>query len=155
MPIKPVNKLINLRRRSNSTNQTKLNDESEKLTISKLFGVKFIENKTTSKPSYQRSATLSNRPLAAIMDSKKVVLSDEEENGVDDDDDIEKLEEENEDMFDDELIIESRRPKMMNTSVSSVAIAAKPVATVKKSHSTLSSDLKRRFLKFTKDKTAP
>lgn len=149
VPIKPVNRLINLRRRSTSnTNQLKLNDESEKLTISKLFGVKFIESKT--KQSHHPKLNTSSQQQRG---NKKVMSSFERSNNNMSDSEEAKLAKEDEDFFDQDIMVENRPPPQPPASIISTT-TSRPVATVKKSHSTLSSDLKRRFLKFTKDKSS-
>lgn len=71
--------------------------------------------------------------------------------------------EENEDAYDELVVADMTTTSPLNSTtttttttmnISSMATLPRPVATVKKSHSTLSSDLKRRFLKFTKDKSS-
>lgn len=137
VPIQPVNKLINRRRRSNSQHQLKLSDESEKLTISKLFGAKFIESKTSSKQAQKSAVINSNTANNSIISETKVSSSSSKKiSSFSDCEEENNLEEERE-SFD---VLGKTMPKRH--------------ALVKKSHSTLSMDLKRRFLKFSKDKTA-
>lgn len=71
-----------------------------------------------------------------------------------DDDEPPALIEENEDLIDDGVSEPPASPfnTLTTTTTTTNLTLPRPVATVKKSHSTLSSDLKRRFLKFTKDK---
>ncbi len=60
VPIEPVNKLINRRRRFNSQQHlTNMEiDEHEKLTILKLFGTKFIEKKSANPSILQNTSNL-------------------------------------------------------------------------------------------------
>lgn len=137
VPIQPVNKLINRRRRSNSQHQLKLSDESEKLTISKLFGAKFIESKTSSKQAQKSAVINANTANNSMISETKVSSSSSKKISSFSDCEEENNVEEERESFD---VLGKTMPKRH--------------ALVKKSHSTLSMDLKRRFLKFSKDKTA-
>jgi hypothetical protein len=125
VPIKPVNKLINRRKRSNSQqhmSNLKIDDENEKLTISKLFGAKFIESKTKSQQQQQSPNIFTGNK----EDSSVTRVSANDEVGEE---------------GDEGEVVEILDKKRKSNLV--------------KSNSTLSNGIKKRFLKLTKDKTAP
>lgn len=129
-PIKPVNRLINRNRRSNSQQQLsnyKI-DENEKLTISKLFGVKFIESKSKLPP-----------------------LPSNKEESYDKVDDLAVAAEQHK-QLDNLNFITTNMDNIVTVKKSATMYEKRKPANIAKSNSTLSSEIKRHFLKFTRDR---
>lgn len=139
VPIQPVNKLINRKRRSSSSQQQLTNlqiEEHEKLAMLKLFGTKFIEKNSQFNYTTQVSQICANKEEAsskAYADNEDLVSEKVARNKSNPSSFNEK-----------ESLVRDKKPSVVDERV-------KP--TVVKSNSSLGFGLKKHFFKLTREKT--